>query len=74
MTFSVGTVRNHTPLHYGKTHLDQVNMLPILELILRIMDILRMQLPQESLKANRALFLYKQALKTTGNVNYEHIQ
>ena len=28
-----------------------------------------MQLPQESLKANIALFLHKQALKTTGNVN-----
>jgi hypothetical protein len=69
MTLSVGTVRNHTPLHYGHTCLDQVNRFTYLGIDIQNNGHFKMAIASRISKANRALFLYKQALKTTGKVN-----
>ena len=69
MTFSSGNVRSKNCMFFDNKPLSQVNSFEYLGIILQSNGKFKQAIAARMAKATRALFMYKQALKTTGNVN-----
>ena len=69
MTFSTGQNRTPTISHYNDKKLDHVNSFTYLGIDLQSNGKYKSAIQSRICKANRAIFVYKQALKTTGNIN-----
>ena len=69
LTFSVGRTRVHITVYYNNKQLEHVDTFTYLGIYSQSNGKFKTAINSRIAKANRALFIYKQALKTTGNVN-----